>query len=189
MKKSEKILLAIFAVMFVVIVGGGVAKWAWNAYQEVQSDTVMLKGKLQEMHANLAQSEEWQKRYDWLEEAVPKFTGHEDASSKLFDAVQKTASEAQLTIGAREMLPPPQLEEGETASGSYDKASVKLTFTDVGEKELFAWMHGLAAEKPHKFIGITRMQLQPGAKQHTVTCEVDVTQFYITQEAAKVAKN
>jgi hypothetical protein len=188
MKKSEKMLLAVFAVMFVIIVGGGVVKWAWGAYQEVQSDTVMLKAKLNEMTANLSQSEEWQKRYDWMEENVPRFTGHEDASSKLFDAVQQTASDASLTIGAREMLPPRQLEEGES-EGNYDKASVKLTFTDVGEKELFSWMHSLAASKPHKFIGITRFQLQPGGKQHTVTCEVDVTQFYITQEAAKVAKN
>jgi hypothetical protein len=188
MKKSEKILLAVFSMMFLIIVGGGVVKWAWGTYQEVQTDKVVLRGKLQEMTANLSQSEEWQKRHDWVEEQMPRFTGHEDASSKLFDAVQQTTGEAQLTIATREMLPPKQLEEGET-DGSYDKASVKLTFTDVGEKELFTWMHGLAASKPHKFIGITRMQLQPGGKQHTVSCEVDVTQFYIQQEAAKVAKN
>jgi hypothetical protein len=187
MKKSEKILLAIFSMMFVIIVGGGVVKWAWNTYQEVHADSARLRGKLQEMAANLSQSEEWKKRYDWLEESMPQFTGHEDASSKLFDAVQKQAETAGLSIGAREMLPQRTLQEGESA-GNYDQASVKLTFTDVGEKELFSWMHGLAVEKPHKFIGITRMQLQPGGKEHTVSCEVDVTQFFISTEAPKVAK-
>jgi hypothetical protein len=187
MKKSEKILLALFAALFLIIVGGGVVKWAWTSYDEVQSDTKILKGKLQEMAANLSQSDEWAKRYNWLEEQMPQFTSHEDASSKLFDAVQKQAQAAALTIGTREMLPPAQIIEGE-ALGNYDQASVKLTFTDVGEKELFAWMHGLTAEKPHKFIGITRMQLQPGGRQHTVTCEVDVTQFFISKEPSKVAK-
>jgi hypothetical protein len=187
MKKSEKILLALFSVMFVIIVGGGVVKWAWSTYQEVHADTARLQAKLQEMSANLSQSTDWAERYTWMEESMPRFTGHEDASSQLFETVQAKAQAASLTIGAREMLPQRTLAEGETA-GNYDQASVKLSFTDVGEKELFAWMHSLSAEKPHKFIGITRMQLQPGGKQHTVSCDVDVTQFFIASEPVKVAK-
>jgi hypothetical protein len=187
MKKSEKILLAIFSVMFLFIVGGSVVQWAWSSYQEVRTDTQRLRTKLQEMNANLSQSQEWARRSAWLDEQMPQFTSHEDASSKLFETVQAKAQAASLTISAREILPQPQLEEGES-SGNYDEASVKLTFTDVGEKELFSWMHSLATEKPHKFIGITRMQLQPGGKQHSVTCEVDVTQYFISSEPSKVAK-
>jgi hypothetical protein len=173
--------------MFLVIVGGGVVKWAWASYHEVSADTQRLRSKLQEMTANLSQSEEWAKRSKWLDEQMPKFTSHEDASSKLFETVQAKAQAVSLAISAREMLPQPQLQEDESA-GDYDEASVKLTFTDVGEKELFTWMHSLTADKPHKFIGITRMQLQPGGKQHSVTCEVDVTQYFISSEPTKVAR-
>jgi hypothetical protein len=188
MKKSEQILAAIFGLMFLVIVGGGLGKWAVGTWTSVKDDTRMLEKKLTEMAGTMSQTDVWQERSDWLDDHLPKFTSHEDASSKLFDTVQKVAADSQLSISAREMIPQKQAVEGE-AETFFDQASVKLTFTDVGEKELFTWMHTLAAEKPHRFIGITRMQLQPGGKQHSVTCEVDVTQFFFIVEPAKVAKN
>jgi hypothetical protein len=188
MKKSEKILLGLFSLLFLVIIGGSVVKWAWSTYQEVQTDITRLSKKLSDMQSSLTQADQWQTRATWLDQRMPQFTSHEQASSTLFELVQKQATTSNLTITAREMLPQRTPVEGE-AQGNYDQASVKLTLTDVTEESLFQWMHSLTTAQPHPFIGITRMQLQPGGKQHTVACEIDITQFYLTQEEpSKVAQ-
>lgn len=186
MKRSEKILLSLFAIIFVVLVGGGVARMAITKYNDIVEETETLQQRLVKMQQTVAQGSDWQKRADWVEANAPKFGGHEEATAKLFEAALKEATSAGLKAPTREFLPPPQVKEGES-EGYFDKASVKLTFNDASEEQLFKWMHQVYSLK--RFIGITRMSMTPNAQGKSVNCEVDVTQFYRTSSPQKLSKN
>jgi len=88
----------------------------------------------------------------------PSFASHEEASSRLFQQVQAEAEKAGVKISTREMLPRPTVQEGDEM-GYFDRASVKLSFAEVREEDLFEWMHAL--QNPKSFIGFTRMLITP----------------------------
>lgn len=184
MKRSEKILLAAFAALFLVIIGGSFGKHAFTTYRKVTDETARLKSTMSNMATTIAQGSDWQKRSDWLEAHVPKFASHEEASTVLFDVLQKEASTTGLKIATREMIAPRIPQDGESL-GYFDKASVKLTFADVKEEDLFKWMHTLYGLQ--KFIGFTRMQITAN-QGRTVGCEVEVTQFYREAPAQKLSR-
>ena len=184
MKRSEKMLLMAFATMFLIIVGGSFGKYAFTNYRKVTDETARLKTTLSTMATTIAQGSEWQKRSDWLEAKVPKFASHEQASTVLFDVLQKEASTAGLKIANRELLAQRIPQDGESL-GYFDKAAVKLTFTDVKEEDLFKWMHAIYGLK--KFIGFTRLQVTAN-QGRTVGCEVEVTQFYREAPGQKLSK-
>jgi len=184
MKRSEKLLLSVFAILFLAIVGGGLLTIGVKNYQGVQAENDRLKDRLSGMAAAIAQSADWQRKSDWVDQHMPKFASHEEASSRLFQVVQMEAEKVGVKIATREMLPRPTIQEGDEL-GYFDKASVKLSFTDVSEQDLFKWMHML--QKPTSFIGFTRMLITPNAQGKTINCEVDVTQFYHESMTQKVS--
>lgn len=184
MKRSEKILLLAFAALFIVLVGGSFGKYALSNYRKVTDETARLKTTLGTMATTIAQGSDWQKRSDWLEANVPKFASHEEASTVLFGVLQKEAGTAGLKIATREMIAPRIPQDGESL-GYFDKASVKLTFTEVKEEDLFKWMHTLYGMK--KFIGFTRMQITAN-QGRTIGCEVEVTQFYREAPGQKLSR-
>ena len=186
MKQSEKILLGAFAILFLVIIGGGVASYGVKNYRQVTAETEALKNRLQVMSTAIAQGTEWKTKSDYVDAHVPKYSSHTLASSRLFTTVQDEATSAGLKIASREMLPQQIAHEGE-AMGYFDKASVKLTFSDVKEEDLFKWMHKIYSLK--SFIGITRMALTPNQQGKSVNCEVELTQFYREAPAQKLSKN
>jgi hypothetical protein len=186
MKRSEKILLGAFALLFLVIIGGGIASYGVNNYRQVTAETAALKTRLQQMSTTIAQGSDWQKRSDYVDARVPKFGSHEQASSKLFKTVQDEATTAGLKISTREMIPQRIAPEGESL-GYFDKASVKLTFNDAKEEDLFKWMWNIYKMK--SFIGITRMALTPNGQGKSVNCEVELTQFYREAAQPKLSKN
>ena len=185
MKRSEKILLASFAIVFLIVVGGGFATVGLRNYRQVQSETEQLKTKLKQMAANIAQGSEWQSKSDWIDQSIPKYGSHEEASSKLFATVQKEAEAAGLTISAKEMMSAATPKDGEPL-GYFDKASIKISFSDAKEQQVFAWMHAL--QKPKSFIGITRLQMSPHPLGKSVVCEVDITQFFREAPPTKLSK-
>jgi len=185
MKRSEKILLFSFAMVFLIVVGGGFATVGLRNYRQVTAETQQLKDKLKQMAANIAQGTDWQKKSDWIDSSIPKYGSHEEASSKLFATVQKQAEAAGLTISAKEMIAAATPKDGDPL-GYFDKASVKISFSDANEQKLFAWM--LALQKPKSFIGITRMQISPHPQGKSVICEVDITQFYREAAPTKLSK-
>lgn len=184
MKRSEKILLIAFATLFVLIVGGSFGKYALFAYRDITEETSRLKSTLNTMATTIAQGSDWQKRSDWLEASVPKFASHEEASTVLFDVLQKEAGTAGLKIADRQLLPPHVPQDGESL-GYFDKAAVKITFADVKEEDLFKWMHTIYGLK--KFIGFTRVQITAN-QGRTVGCEVEAAQFYREAPAQKLSK-
>jgi hypothetical protein len=186
MKRSEKLLLTAFALVFVVLVGGGLASMGFKNYKAVTEETEALQKRLATMSKTLAQSAEWQKKNEWLDQHVPKIGSYEEASAKLFETASKEAISAGLKAPAREMLPPAIIKDGDP-QGYFDKASVKLTFTDASEEQLFKWMHSLYAMK--HFIGITRMAMTPSPQGKSVNCDVDITQFYQQTTPQKLSKN
>lgn len=185
MKRSEKILLVSFAIVFLIVVGGGFMTVGLKNYRQVKAETARLQAKLKTMATDLAEGSGWQQKSDWIDGSIPKYGSHEEASSKLFAAVQKEAEAAGLTITAKEMLPAAMPKDGEPM-GYFDKASVKISFGDAKEQQLFAWMHSL--QKPKSFIGITRLQISPHPLGKSVICEVDITQFYRQTAATKLSK-
>ncbi|MDB6120172.1 MAG: hypothetical protein JWO08_3953 [Verrucomicrobiaceae bacterium] len=185
MKRSEKILLASFAIVFLIVVGGGLATVGLKNYRQVKGETAQLQAKLKQMAGNIAQGTEWQTKADWVDSSIPKYGSHEEASSKLFAAVQKEAEAAGLTISAKEMVSAAVPKEGDPL-GYFDKASIKISFADAKEQQLFAWMHSL--QKPKSFIGITRLQLSPHSQGKSVVCEVDITQFFRQATATNLSK-
>ncbi len=185
MKRSEKILLTLFAIAFALIVGGGGLSLAIKKYRAIGEDTERLSLKLSSMATDIAQGSKWQARSEYVQAHVPKFGTAEEASSKLFDLVSKEAEKLGLKTSAREMVPAHIPAEGEDL-GFFDKASVKITFADAPEQALFTWMHAL--QKPDAFIGITRLLITPSAQGKTVACEVDITQFYRQTQAVRLSK-
>ncbi|MBL9116887.1 MAG: hypothetical protein JNJ83_17915 [Verrucomicrobiaceae bacterium] len=187
MKRSEKILLGVFAALFTVIIGGGALAWCVKTYNKVAAERDRLETRLDEMSTALAQGSEWQKRSQWLEEHTPKFSSHEEASSQLFDLAQKASTEVGIKIGAREMIPQRTLTEGES-EGYYDKATVKITFAEVSEEPFFKWVYDLTVAKPQSFVGVTRLQMTPSPSGKTINAEVELTQFYAQTAPAKLTR-
>jgi hypothetical protein len=190
MKKSEKILLGIFGAVFLVIVGGGLLMFGLSHYQEVRAEIDTLRFRLADMNQAIAQGEEWQQKSAWLEQHVPTFNSPQEAKSHLLDAIQQKAEKAGLTISGQEFLESakdlgPDGMPVEEMSGYFDQASVKVTFSGVLEKPLFAWMHDL--QQPESFLGVTRLQINPTGLGKAVNVEVDVTQFY-RQKPSSVVK-
>ena len=187
MKRSEKILLAIFGAVFLVVIGGGVVMYFAKAYNRIAGEKDRLETRLSEMATALSQSADWQKRSEWLEGNTPKFSSHEEASSKLFELAQKEADSSGLKIGAREMIPQRAPVEGEPI-GYFDKATVKLSFADVQEEPFYKWLFTLTTAQPKAFVGVTRLMVSPSPAGKSINAEVELTQFYAQNAPAKLTQ-
>ena len=189
MKKREKALLVVFAIMFGVIVGGGLLTYSLKNYRSLSGENENLGKRVAEMTRNIAQGAEWQGRADWADTNAPSFASLEEARGKLLEIVQAQAQKASITVGGKEFIEQAKAVaglDGETLEpqGYFDKASVKITLNGVKEEQLFAWMFAL--QEPKSFLGITRFQMAPSGQGKTVNCEVEITQFY--REGAAAAK-
>lgn len=189
MKRSERLLLGIFAILFIVIVGGGALTFGINHYRGISEEKERLADRLIEMNQAITEGAEWQRRSDWLDAHVPAFASRQEASSKLLEAIQKEADQAGVTLTGREFLENRQQStepDGQAAEAStyYDQATVRLTLTGAREQALFAWMHAL--QKPERFLGVTRLQINPSGQGKTVNVEAEVTQFYREKSVGKL---
>ncbi len=187
MKQSERMLLTIFAVVFGLIVGGGVLTYFFKTYNKIAAERDRLEARFGEMTTALAMSSDWQKRSDWLEQNTPKFGSNEQASSKLFEMAQKEAGEASLKIAAREMIPQRVPGEGESV-GYFDKATVKLTFTEVQEQPFFKWLYNVTMAHPKALVGVTRLVVSPSPAGKSINAEVELTQFYAQSNQPKLTR-
>lgn len=192
MKKSEKMLLLIFAITFAVIVGGGALTFGLNNYRGILEENDRLRDRLIDMNQALAKGSDWKLRHDWLDENVPSFNSRQEAASHLLDALQKEAVAAGVNIGERELIDEPKMlgPDGlpiEEESGYFDQAAVRVTLAGVAEKDLFKWFHAL--QKPESFLGLTRLQINPSGQGKTVNCEVNITQFYRETSAPKLTRS
>ncbi len=191
MKKSEKVLLSVFAVMFLLIVGGGGLTFAFNNYMAIRAENEVLRDRLAGMNLSVSQGADWADRHGWLEEHCPNFTSRQEASAKMLETISSDAEKAGLTIGGKEFLEAAKalgvdglpLEE---ELGYFDQAAVKITLTGVPEQALFAWLYAL--QQPQSFLGISRLQINPSGTNKTVHAEVEFTQFYREKSAPKVTK-
>ena len=192
MKKTEKVLLGVFAVLFfgVVLIGGGA--FAARHYLEVRDEIDLLRDRLASMNLAVAQGGEWAARSEWLEGNAPSFTSNKDASAKLLENVTRAAQVHALLIGSTEILEPSRsigsdglpLEDEEDSH--FDKTAIKTILTGVQEAALFAWLHDL--QKSESFLGITRLQINPSGTDKTINVEVEFTQFYHEKAEPKVTK-
>lgn len=191
MKKSERMLLGVFAFLFLAIVGGGGLTYAFKNYMAIREENDGLRERLASMNLAVSQGADWAEKYGWLEEKAPNFTSRQEASAKLLEAISREADKLGLSIGGKEFI-----EEARTLGpdglplddslGYFDHAAVKITLTGVAEKQLFAWMRAL--QQPESFLGITRLQINPSGTSKTVNCEVEFTQFYREKSSPKVTK-
>ena len=191
MKKSEKVLLGVFAFLFLALVGGGGLTFAFKNYMAIREENESLRDRLADMNLAVSQGADWADKYGWLEESVPGFTSRQEASAKLLEAITGEAEKLGLSIGGKEFLEearalgPDGLPLDENL-GYFDQAAVKITLTGVPEKAFFAWLHAL--QQPKSFLGITRLQINPSGTNKTVNCEVEFTQFYREKTVPKVTK-
>lgn len=191
MKKSEKVLLGVFAVLFLALVGGGGGMMAFKNYLEVRDEVASLRDRLADMNLAISQGANWAERHDWLDESVPGFSSSQEASAKLLETISREAEKLSLAIGGKEfieqakVLGPDGLPLDEE-QGYFDQASVKATLTGVSEQAFFAWLHAL--QQPKSFIGVTRLQINPSGTNKTINVEVEFTQFYHERPAPKVSK-
>lgn len=191
MKKSEKILLSIFALLFLAIVGGGGGTLAFRNYMEVRDEVTALRDRLADMNLAISQGADWAQKHDWLDKNVPTYASSQDASARLLEAVTQEAEKLGLTIGAKEFLEQakafgPDGLPVEQDLGYFDKAAVKITLTGIPEQAFFAWLH--AVQQPTSFRGVTRMQINPSGTNKTINAEVEFTQFYRERPNPKVSK-
>jgi hypothetical protein len=191
MKRSEKILLTLFGVLFLVIIGGGAVAMGVKHYMAILEENDGLRTRIIEMNEAISQGSEWQRRHDWLDKQVPSFTSRQEASTRLLETIQKEADQLSLNLTDRQFLEPVKTmgQDGlpiEEEGGYFDQASVKITLTKVKEQPLFQWMHKLQA--PEGFLGITRLQIAPAGEGKTVNVEAEITQFYREKGPAKFSK-
>lgn len=181
MKNREKVLLVLFAILFGVIVGGGLLTYSLKNYSSISGENDKLRKRVAEMTKNIAQGAEWQGRSDWADNNAPSFGSLEEARSKLLEVVQACAQKESVTVSGKEFIEQAKAIAGLDGTvpeqqGYFDKATVKLTLNEVKEEQLCKWMFAL--QEPRSFLGITRFQMVPTGKGKTVNCEVEVTQFY-----------
>ena len=190
MKQSEKLLLGIFATLLLIMVGGGGVLFAYRNYAEIKDEVSQLGDQLENMRSQVASGEKWAARQSWIDENLPEFGARQEASTKLYEAVQAEAEKAGVSLLGREILEPTQalgpdglpLDEEEQLN-AFDRAAVKITLNGVKEEEFYQWLHAL--QQPKSFIGITRLQITPNSK--SINAEVEFTQFYRLKEQ-KVTK-
>ena len=191
MKKSEKVLLGVFAFLFLAIIGGGGLMYAFNNYTSIREENDTLRDRLADMNLAISQGADWADKYGWLEEHCPNFTSRQEASAKLLELISGEAEKKGISIGAKEfieaarVLGPDGLPLEETL-GYFDKATVKITLAGIQEQAFFGWLHAL--QQPQSFLGITRMQINPSGTNKTINAEVEFTQFYREKSAPKVSK-
>lgn len=190
MKQSEKLLLGIFASLLLILVGGGGVLFAYRNYAEIHDEVAQLADQLENMRSQVASGEKWAARQAWIDENLPEFGARQEASTKLYEAVQAEAEKAGVSLLGREILEPTQalgpdglpLDEEEQVN-AFDRAAVKITLNGVKEEEFYQWLNAL--QQPKSFIGITRLQITPNSK--SINAEVEFTQFYRLKEQ-KVTK-
>ena len=190
MKSSEKLLLGIFASLLLILVGGGGVLFAYRNYAEITDEVSQLGHQLETMRSQVASGEKWAARQTWIDENLPEFGARQEASTKLYEAVQAEAEKAGVSLLGREILEPTQalgpdglpLDEEEQLN-AFDRAAVKITLNGVKEEDFYQWLHAL--QQPGSFIGITRLQITPNSK--SINAEVEFTQFYRLKEQ-KVTK-
>lgn len=191
MKKSERVLLGVFAALFtcILLAGGGV--FAVRQYLDVRDEVDLLRDRLGAMNLAISQGEVWAQRHAWMDANAPRFSSNKDACARLLESVTRKAGAHGLNIGATEFIEhslggtdaEDALAEEEA---HFDKACVKITLTGVAEEPFFAWLHEVQA--PASFLGITRLQMNPSGTNKTVNVEVEFTQFYHEKITPKVTK-
>ncbi len=191
MKKSEKVLLGLFAFLFLAIVGGGGLMYAFKNYMAIREENDTLRDRLGDMNLAISQGAEWADKHGWLEESCPNFTSRQEASAKLLEVITGEAEKIGLSIGGKEFIEAARVlgPDGlplEEDLGYFDKATVKITLAGVPEKAFYGWLHVL--QQPQSFIGITRLQINPSGTNKTINAEVEFTQFYREKAAPKVSK-
>lgn len=191
MKKSEKILLGVFAFLFLVIIGGGGLMYAFRNYMAIREENDTLRDRLADMNLAISQGAEWADRYGWLEENCPNFTSTQEASAKLLEIITAEAEKMGVSIGGKEFIEAARVlgPDGlplEENLGYFDKATVKITLAGVQEQAFFGWLHAL--QQPKSFLGITRMQINPSGTNKTINAEVEFTRFFREKSAPKVSK-
>jgi hypothetical protein len=190
MKKSERLLLALFAVLFLLIVGGGGLTLGVRKYQQITQENEQLRNRLMAMHQAVVEGGEWQRKSDWMEEKVPAMGSRQEASSHLLETVQKEAASVSLTLSGKEFVEQRRAvaEDGqpEELGGYFDQATVRVTVVEAKEQALFRWLHALG--QPERFLGVTRLHISPTGQGKTVNCEVELTQFYREKTAPKLTR-
>jgi hypothetical protein len=190
MKKSEKVLLGLFAALFVLIVGGGGLMLGVNKWRSISQENDKLRNRLVEMNLAITQGADWQRKSDWIEENVPSLGSRQEASSRLLDTIQTQAAEMSITLSSKEFVDQRRVigEDGqpEEASGYFDQATVRVTLLEVSEEALFKWLYSLT--EPKQFLGVTRLQITPTGQGKLVNCEVELTQFYREKTAPKLTR-
>jgi len=191
MKKSEKVLLGVFAFLFLVIIGGGGLMYAFRNYMAIREENDTLRDRLADMNLAISQGAEWADRYGWLEENCPNFTSTQEASAKLLEIITAEAEKMGVSIGGKEFIEAARVlgPDGlplEENLGYFDKATVKITLAGVQEQSFFGWLHAL--QQPKSFLGITRMQINPSGTNKTINAEVEFTRFFREKSAPKVSK-
>lgn len=73
MKKSEKFLLTVFAYAFLILVGGGGVKYAYNHYMAIREENESLSNRIADMNYAISKGTEWAEKYNWIEEHIPVF--------------------------------------------------------------------------------------------------------------------
>ena len=191
MKKSEKVLLGVFAFLFLAIIGGGGLMYAFNNYSAIREENDTLRDRLADMNLAISQGADWADRYGWLEEHCPNFTSRQEASAKLLEVITGEAEKMGISIGGKEFIEAARVlgPDGlplEENLGYFDKATVKITLAGIQEQAFFGWLHAL--QQPQSFLGITRMQINPSGTNKSINAEVEFTQFYREKSAPKVSK-
>jgi hypothetical protein len=180
LSQRESILLAVFAVLLLLLVGGGLV-WAGG---RSLAGLIRENAALAERAANLQRAVDdravWEARDAWLNEHTDTFRSREDASAALLSHIETQARDAGMELTGREILGGGQegtdAAEEDASSTYFQTATIRVRVQGEPEKVL-PWLHSL--QQPERLIGVTAEVIDAEGE---FTAEIEVTKSYFEGE-------
>jgi hypothetical protein len=180
LSRRESILVALFAALFLVLVGGGLVLAGLRSLSGLMRENEALAERAAALQRAVDDRAIWEARDAWLNKHTEMFRSREDASAALLGHLETLASEAGMQLTGREILgADPETSdpgmEGETAS-YFRKATIRVRVQGEPEKVL-TWLHGL--QDPGRLIGVTGETIDA---EDRLVAEIEVTKSYFEGE-------
>ena len=177
MKKSEKILLSLFALTLLVI-GGGIGFDQWRKTKaSVIEEKWNLELQLAEIETLIEEADLWQNRSQWLQAHQPVYSTRDTIDNHIFQTVKHPVGN--VSIGNIKLI------EGKQ-SDHWVQAGARVVATGT-MPEVFGWLHQL--QSPKNFYVIENLKVIPDKKSlDVIQCEFELIRWYAPKPATVVTR-
>jgi len=166
--KNEKFLLALLLVL--VFLAGNYMGYRWLAKKQsdLRIQEASLKADQTEAEAELAQSNIWAQRKEWIASHEPKMGDEGETKAAVLADVLKGARDNKLEILEQSL--------NDVQRGAYG-TQINVTVKVKGAmQDLVNWMTAL--QKPEEFYAVTNFSLKADQDQKSMVCNLQVARYF-----------